>query len=106
MKFFYYIYFMNYTITNWIKVLEKLDYHQISILRFGEVNINTINFKKVTGSHIQRIFMIFNPKTLKINTIFITEVAIFEKIESIIFEEDFIKENLNYFRDSQLNELL
>lgn len=104
MKFFYYIYFMNYTITNWIKVLEKLDY-EVDI--GATINtINTINFKKVTGSHIQRIFMIFNPKTLKINTIFITEVAIFEKIESIIFEEDFIKENLNYFRDSQLNEIL
>lgn len=96
-----------YNIDTWIKVLETLKYRiGDELSRWGsDVNILTAN--KDVGSYRQKIDIHFNYKTGEVKSVFIREHSPFPNLDDrSIRSEDFIKENLQLFRNETIRQIL
>lgn len=100
-----------YNIDTWIKVLETLKYRiGDELSRWGsDVNILTADkfANKDVGSYRQKIDIHFNYKTGEVKSVFIREYSPFPNLDDrSIKSEDFIKENLQLFRNETINQII
>ena len=96
-----------YNISIWIKVLEKLKYDIGDELSRMGSDINILPASKNIGSYHQKINMHFNYKTGEVKSVFIQEHSPFPNLDDrSVKSEDFIKQNLELFRNESINQIL
>lgn len=96
-----------YNIDTWIKVLETLKYHIGDELSRMGSDVNILPANKDVGSYRQKIDIHFNYKTGEVKNVFIREHSPFSNLDDrSIRSEDFIKENLQLFRNETINQIL
>ncbi len=92
-----------YNIDTWIKVLETLKYHiDKELSRMGS-DVNILHAH--AGSYRQKIDIHFNYKNREVKNVFIQEYSPFPNLQ-LFKSEDFIKKNLQLFRNETINQIL
>lgn len=96
-----------YNIDTWIKVLETLKYRIGDELSRMGSDVNILPANKDIGSYRQKIDIHFNYKTGEVKSVFIREHSPFPNHDDrSIKSEDFIKENLQLFRNETIRQIL
>lgn len=96
-----------YNIDTWIKVLETLKYRIGDELSRMGSDVNILPANKNVGSYRQKIDIHFNYKTGEVKNVFIREHSPFPNHDDrSIKSEDFIKENLQLFRNETIRQIL
>lgn len=98
---------MEYTLECWMKVIEKIGYTFLNESSRYSSDINIISYKKDLAFSYKIIYIYFNYLTSEVTSTFIREHYNFPNIDDkITTMSEFIKENLENFREVRIEEIL
>lgn len=98
---------MEYTLECWMKVIEKIGYTFLNESSRYSSDINIISYKKDLTFSYKIIYIYFNYLTSEVTSTFVREHYNFPNIDDkITTMSEFIKENLENFREVRIEEIL